>query len=40
MIGNVGVLLQNASGQAVNPVDPSATWSIASAGQTVFSAEQ
>jgi hypothetical protein len=33
-VGNLGVLLDTASGKAVNAQDPSATWSIHSAGQT------
>jgi len=36
-VGGLGVLLDNASGQATNPNDPSATWSIAQAGQTLVS---
>jgi hypothetical protein len=34
-VGGLGVLLDNASGQATNPNDPSATWSVAQAGQTL-----
>jgi hypothetical protein len=39
-IGGAGVLLQNASGPAVNPADLSATWSIASPGQTLLLVEE
>ena len=39
-IGGVGVLLDNSTGPAVNPVDPGATWSISTPGQTLLSAEQ
>jgi hypothetical protein len=39
-IAGAGVLLETATGQAVNPVDPSATWSIADAGQILLSADQ
>ena len=38
-IGGVGVLLDNATGFATNPSDPSASWSIATAGQTLLSAD-
>ncbi len=40
VIGGVGVLLDNANGLAVNAVDPSATWSIASSGQTLLSVDE
>jgi hypothetical protein len=33
-VGNLGALLDTASGKATNPQDPSATWSIQSAGQS------
>jgi hypothetical protein len=36
-IGGTPVLLDNATGQATNPSDPSATWSVASAGQSLLS---
>ena len=39
-IAGVGVLLDNATGNATNPSDPTATWSIANAGQTLLSADQ
>jgi hypothetical protein len=39
-IAGVGVLLDNATGNATNPSDPSATWSITSAGQTLLSADK
>jgi hypothetical protein len=39
-VGALGVLLDNASGQATNANDPSATWSIADAGQTLISVDQ
>jgi hypothetical protein len=35
-VGNLGVLLDSAQGQTVNPVAP-ATWSVASAGQAIVS---
>src|SRR5271165_5310992 len=38
-VENLGVLLDSASGQAVNPADPSATWSVASAGQTLVAVD-
>lgn len=38
-ISGVGVLLTNATGPAVNGLDPGATWSIANAGQTLLSAD-
>lgn len=40
VIGGVGAVLDNASGPAINPGDPSATWSIADAGQTLFAVDQ
>lgn len=36
-IGGAGVLLSNAQGLCVNTSDPSAKWSIGSAGETVLS---
>ncbi len=39
-VGELAALLDNASGQAVNDGDPSATWSVAFAGQTVLSVDQ
>jgi hypothetical protein len=36
-IGGTGVLLGNAQGFCVNGVDPSASWSIGSPGETVLS---
>jgi hypothetical protein len=39
-IAGAGVLLETATGQAVNPADPSATWNIADAGQILLSADQ
>ena len=39
-VGGLGVLLDNASGQATNPNDPTATWSIAQAGQALFAVSQ
>ena len=39
-IAGAGVLLETAQGLAINPSDPSASWSIAYAGQTLLSAEQ
>jgi hypothetical protein len=39
VIGNAGVLLHNASGQATNADDPAAKWSVADAGQTVVSVD-
>jgi hypothetical protein len=36
-VGGAGVLLSSAQGPCTNPVDPSATWSIASPGETVLS---
>lgn len=39
-IGGLGVLLDNASGQATNTNDPSATWSVAQAGQTLIGVDQ
>lgn len=38
-IGGVGVLLNNATGSATNSSDPSASWSITNAGQTLLSAD-
>jgi hypothetical protein len=37
-VGGTPVLLDNAAGNAVNQGDPAATWSVASAGQTLLSA--
>jgi hypothetical protein len=34
------VLLDNAAGQATNTNDPSATWSVAQAGQTLIGVDQ
>jgi hypothetical protein len=34
-VGGIGALMDTAQGQAVNPNDPSATWSVAQAGQTL-----
>src|ERR1700720_4508288 len=34
-IGGVPVLLDNAAGKTTNQADPSATWSVASAGQSL-----
>lgn len=39
-VGGLGVLLDSASGQTINANDPSATWSVAQAGQTVMSVGQ
>ena len=39
-VGGLGVLLSNAFGQAVNPNDPAATWSVSDAGQTVLSVDR
>jgi len=39
-VGDLGVLLDNASGQAINANDPSAAWSVADAGQTLLSVDQ
>ena len=39
-VGGVGVLLDNASGQTVNPADSQATWSVADAGQTLLNVDQ
>jgi hypothetical protein len=39
VIGNAGVLLRNASGQATNADDPAAKWSVADAGQTLLSVD-
>lgn len=39
-IGGLGVLLDNAAGQATNTNDPSATWSVAQAGQTLIGVDQ
>ncbi len=36
-VGGVGVLLSSAQGPCANLADPSATWSIASPGETVLS---
>jgi hypothetical protein len=38
-IASVGVLLDNATGPAVNPNSPGSTWSIAQAGQSLLSVE-
>jgi len=38
-VGGAGVLLDSATGQATNPSDPSATWSVADAGQTLLSVD-
>lgn len=38
-IGDVGVLLHTATGQATNPNDPTATWSVQDDGQTLLSVE-
>jgi hypothetical protein len=38
-IGSVGVLLHTATGQATNPNDPTATWSVQDDGQTLLSVE-
>jgi len=35
-VGDIPVLLDNASGLAVNAADPSAQWSVDSAGQTLL----
>ena len=35
-VGGLGVLLDTASGQAVNASDPSARWTIADAGQSLM----
>lgn len=35
-VGGVPVLLDSASGMAANPGDPSAQWSVVSAGQTLL----
>lgn len=35
-VGGSGVLLDTATGPAINANDPAATWSVASAGQTVL----
>src|SRR5258708_8766053 len=35
-VDGMGALLDNASGPATNPNDPSATWSVVSAGQTAL----
>ncbi len=37
-VGGAPVLLDNANGLATNPHDPSATWSVSSAGQNLLSA--
>jgi hypothetical protein len=39
MVGGVGVLLDNATGQATNANDPSATWSVLNASQTLLSVD-
>jgi hypothetical protein len=36
-VGGVPVLLDNASGNATNTADPSATWKVAAAGQSLLS---
>lgn len=36
-VGNKPVLLDSANGLATNPNDPSATWSVSKAGQTLLS---
>jgi hypothetical protein len=38
-VGGNGALLDNASGPASNPNDPTATWSVAMAGQTLVSVD-
>jgi hypothetical protein len=38
-VGGVGALLDTAKGQAINPNDPNATWSVAKAGQTLVSVD-
>jgi len=40
VIGGAGVLLDNATGQATNANDPSATWSVVDAGQALLSVSQ
>ena len=39
-VGGVGVVMDSASGQAVNASDPSATWSVGDAGQTLLSVDR
>jgi hypothetical protein len=39
-VGDLGVLLDSASGQATNANDPAASWSVAQAGQTLVSVDQ
>lgn len=39
-VGDLGVLLDSASGQATNANDPVASWSVAQAGQTLVSVDQ
>jgi hypothetical protein len=39
-VSGAGVLLDNATGPAVNPADPSAKWSIADPGQTLLAVAQ
>lgn len=39
-VGNLGVLLDTANGNATNPNDPSATWSIDSAGQSKLETDE
>ena len=39
-IGDLGVLLDTASGRAANANDANATWSIAQAGQTIVSIDR
>ena len=38
-VGGKGALLDNATGPATNPNDPAATWSVATAGQTLVSVD-
>jgi hypothetical protein len=37
-VDGLGALLDGANGQTINPNDPAATWSVASAGQTLLKA--
>jgi hypothetical protein len=39
-VGGLGVLLDSASGRAINANDTSATWSVADAGQMLLSVDQ
>ena len=39
-VGDLGVLLDTASGRAANANDVNATWSIAQAGQTIVSTDR